>query len=298
MNRMHRIKIGILLFIFLLSAFMPVSAAIPDREEIEKHLGQGQLQQDVLVITFSRGDLQPRIQGEIFPEGMGPVSRTVWRRVGRETMVLGSFVLLESEVNPVISALQSINIEITTVHDHPVVKEPRLKLLYLYGVGKPDSLAPGIRDALTKTGAFKPDGSRPVVANEGFPKLDIRRIEKIVGLNGKVEGGVFRIALDRKGVSILGIRVPPAMGLYSWAGFMGTNERAQVGGEIATPASEVNSVIRALRSGGISVTALDHHFLDEEPRIFFVHYWGAGPAERLARIIHEVFEIITESTED
>ncbi len=87
-----------------------------------------------------------------------------------------------------------------------------------------------------------------------------------------------------------GIPVTSSMGLNTWAAFMGTNERAHVAGDVAMTTKEVNPVIRALRKGGINVLAVHNHMLDEQPRIFFVHYWGTGPAEQLARVLKEAFD--------
>ncbi len=272
---------------------LPVqSAAITDREEIEKILGQGQLRNGILVIVFSRGDIQARAGGEPVPEGLGLRSRTVWKRIGHETMVLGSLVLLEREINPAISALEAMKIEITALHRYPFSEEPRLMALHIYGVGKPDILAQGIKNALAPTGTM--DAPKPVAAAVPL-HLDTKRIEKITGVRGQTEGGVFKILEGREDVSLLGISIPPEIGTGSWAGFFGSNERAHLAGEISVTASEVNSVSRVLRKNGIDILGLNHKFLDEDPRIFFLQYRGTGPLVDLAKAIREAFAIVRES---
>jgi len=112
--------------------------------------------------------------------------------------------------------------------------------------------------------------------------LDTRRIEDIIGHSGINEGGVLKLTVGRTGVMSHGMELTSSMGLNSWAGFTGTNQRAHVAGEIAATAAKVHPVVRAWRSGGIDVVGLHNHMLDDQPRIFFVHYWGAGPVEELA----------------
>ena len=87
-----------------------------------------------------------------------------------------------------------------------------------------------------------------------------------------------------------GVELTASMGLNTWAAFVGTNEHAHVAGDVAMTASEVNKVIRALRRGGIDIAAVHNHTLDEQPRIFFLHYWGTGPAEKMAQTVREAFD--------
>jgi hypothetical protein len=96
--------------------------------------------------------------------------------------------------------------------------------------------------------------------------------------------------MGRPGVKIHGVELTSSMGLNSWVALIGTNERAHVAGDIAMLANEVNPVIRALRHGGINIVAVHNHMLDEEPRIFFLHYWGTGPAEKLAKTVRAAFD--------
>ena len=160
--------------------------------------------------------------------------------------------------------------------------------MHIHGVGPSSTLAQGIRNALEKTKTLQPhsggSATPPALA------FDTKRIEQIIGHPGQAGGGVFKITLDRPGVSMMGVELTGSMGLNTWAAFVGTSERAHVAGDAAMTAPEVNRVIRALRKGGIDVVAVHNHMLDEEPRIFFLHYWGTGPVEKLAQAVRDGFD--------
>ncbi len=159
--------------------------------------------------------------------------------------------------------------------------------MHIDGMGDTAALAQTIRTALGKTGTPLPPtaaGTPPSLA------LDTKRLEEIIGHQGQAGGGVFKITIGRAEVKMGGTEITSSMGLNTWAAFMGTNERAHVAGDVAMTAKEVNRVIRALRRGGIEVVAVHNHMIDEQPRIFFLHYWGTGPADSLARSVREAFD--------
>ncbi len=201
-------------------------------------------------------------------------------------MVMGDLVLLEKEINPVISALAETNVNVTAIHNHFIGEKPRIMYMHVGGMGMASALAKGIRNVLDKTATPK----IPAPVSAPALTLDTKRIEDIIGHPGKAGGGVFKIVLGRQGVKMDGVELTASMGLSTWAAFVGTNERAHVAGDVAMTASEVNNVIRALRKGGINLAAVHNHMLDEQPRIFFLHYWGTGPAEKLARTVREAFD--------
>jgi hypothetical protein len=260
-----------------------------DFKEAEKILGvPGQMQEGAVVFSFPRSDLKMKIGGEPVPTAFGFGSWTAWKakEMGDEVMVMGDLVLLEKEINPVISALAEANINVTAIHNHFIGEAPRIKYMHIGGMGPAEAMARGIRNALDKTGTprtqMPPSGPALV--------LDTKRIEEIIGYPGKTGGGIFKITIGRPGVKMGGIELTASMGLNTWAAFVGTNERAHVAGDVAMTASEVNKVTRALRKGGIDIAAVHNHMLDEEPRIFFLHYWGTGPADQLARTVREAFD--------
>jgi len=275
----------------ILSLFISViiglaSAYAADISEAEKVLGvRGQMQEGAYVFSFPRSDIKVMIDGEPVPTALGFGSWTAWKEMGDEFMVMGDLVLLEKEINPVISALAEADINVTAIHNHFIGEEPHVMYMHIGGMGMASALAQGIRNALDRTATPK----APTPASTLALALDTKHIEDIIGTPGKAGGGVFKIVLGRQGVRMGGVELTASMGLNTWAAFVGSNERAHVAGDVAMTASEVNKVIRVLRKGGINIAAVHNHMLDEQPRIFFLHYWGTGPAEKLAETLRDAF---------
>lgn len=280
-----RLLLGLCLFISVGLGLSQGYAA--DFSEVENILGvAGQIQEGAVVFSFPRSDIKVAIDGDPVPTALGFGSWTAWKVMGNDFMVMGDLVLLEKEINPVISALAEANINVTALHNHFIGEEPRIMYMHIGGMGPAATLANGVRNALDKTGTpkTKASASAPVLA------LDTKRIEEIIGHPGKAGGGVFKITLGRPGVKMGGVELTASMGLNTWAAFAGTDERAYVAGDVAMTAPEVQKVIRELRKGGINIAAVHNHMLDEAPRIFFLHYWGKGPAEKLAETVQGAFD--------
>lgn len=277
-------------FLSLLVGWTPASAA-GDFSEIEKILGvKGQLQEGAWVVRFPRSDLQVTIAGETMPTALGFVSWAAFKDMEDGAMLMGDLVLLEKEVNPVITALEKSGIQITALHNHFFWESPRLMFMHIGGMGPKAALAKSLRQALDKT-------STPIMIGSVTPKppvpsltLNTACLEQIMGHKGQVSGEVFKITVGRQGVKMAGVELTSSMGLNSWAGFVGTDARAHVAGDIVMTAQEVNRVIQALRQGGIDVVAVHNHMLDEQPRVFFLHYWGSGPAASLAKTVKAAFD--------
>ena len=256
-------------------------------EEVEKIIGvKGQMQEGATVFSFPRSDIKVTINGDSVPTGIGFGSWTAWKAVKNQFMIMGDLVLLEKEINPVISALAEANINVTGLHNHFIGEEPRIMYSHVGAMGPPEVIAKGLRNALDKTATprMPSSGTPPALA------LDTKRLEEIIGHPGKEAGGVYKITLGRSGVKMQGVELTASMGLNTWAAFAGTNEKAHVAGDVAMTAAEVNKVIRELRKGGINLAAVHNHMLDERPRIFFLHYWGTGPAEQLAKTVRSAFD--------
>jgi len=257
--------------------------------EVEHLLGSsGQMQEGAMVFSFPRSDIKVTIHGESIPTAFGFGSWTAWKSMGSETMVMGDLVLLEKEINAVISALAEENVNVTALHNHFLGEKPRIMYMHIFGVGQAGMLARGIRKALDKTETPR-SRSAPTSAS---PAIDTKRIEQIIGHPGHAGGGIFKIIVGRQGVRAHGVDLTSSMGLNSWIAFIGTNERAHVAGDMAMSANEVNPVIRSLRKHGIRILAVHNHMLDEEPRIFFLHYWGTGKVENLARAFRDALALM------
>jgi Domain of Unknown Function (DUF1259) len=193
--------------------------------------------------------------------------------------------LTQDEVNPVMSALLDHGFDVTALHNHFFWDEPRVFFMHIHGHGKALELASGIKPAIDLIGHVKPpapDG--PQASSPAKPSLDTEKIAKIVGHAGEQTGPVYKITIGRDDLHIqeMGANINARMGLNTWAAFVGTNDDAAVAGDIAMLESEVTPTLKALRSHGLDVVAIHHHMIDTKPTIIFLHYWGRGPADKLA----------------
>jgi hypothetical protein len=236
----------------------------------------------VYTTSFPRRDVKVRIGEVPVPTGLGFASWVAFRPDAGRAMAMSDMVLLPDEVNPVISALQTAGIEVTALHRHFQHEDPQIMYLHSHAMGDPAKIAEGYRAALAKTGTpMGPPGSPDTTG----PALDTGAAAKIVGHEGQSRGGVYKITVGRDDlhVRVGGMEVTTSMGLNSWAAFIGTDADAHVAGDVAMLDSEVNPAVRALRDNGLEIVSIHNHMLDEEPRIIFLHYWGSGPAAKLAR---------------
>jgi hypothetical protein len=278
------------LFGFILFLSLSYAQAPANFLELERTLGaRGSLQDGVWVFSFPRSDLKVSIEGEPVPPAFGLGSWTAWKETRQGMMVMGDLVLLEKEINPVLSALVEAGIRITALHNHFIGEQPRVMYMHIHGSGPTFRLAEGIRKALDQT------ATPPPIASPGrnvppAPTLDTKRLEEIIRHPGQTAGGVFKITVGRPGVQIEGMELTSTMGMNSWIGMIGAEEKAHAIGDIAMLGPEVNPVTRALRRHGVNIVALHNHMLDEEPRIFFLHYWGTGKAQNLARAFRDALD--------
>jgi len=195
-------------------------------------------------------------------------------------MVMGDLVLTQDEVNPVMRKLEEGGIEITAVHNHLLRAEPMTLYMHVQGHGDPVKLAGAIHSglALSKTPFAPPPGtSQPA-------NIDMIGVDRIMGYRGQDSGGIYQFGIPRaKPVTDQGMALPGAMGAAIAINFQPTGfDTAAITGDFVLLATEVNPVIKALQANGIEITALHSHMLDEQPRVFFMHFWANDDARKLA----------------
>jgi hypothetical protein len=259
--------------------------ASADWKAVEQALGRSGAMQpgDVYKFSMPRGDLKVTAKGVEVKPALALGSWAAFKMMGDHAMVMGDLVLTEDEVNPVISRLQQGGIEQTAVHHHITGESPRVLYVHIGAHGDPVKLAETIKAALALT------KTPPPAQGGGSPPQDIgidtNRIEQSLGYGGKVNGGVFQVSIPRaERITEGGMEVPPSMGTATAINFQPTGGgRAAITGDFVMTAREVNQVIRALRENGIEVTSLHNHMLNDEPRLFFMHFWANDDAVRLAR---------------
>jgi Domain of Unknown Function (DUF1259) len=194
-------------------------------------------------------------------------------------------VLLQDEVNPVMSALLENGLDVTALHNHFFWDEPRMFYMHVHGHGTAAELAQKLEPALALIG--KSTSSSTAAAAPAAPPqnpLNTARLVEIVGTQGEQNGAVYKFTLGRSDLKVveMGAAINARMGLNTWAAFTGTDDQAAVAGDVAMLESEVTPVLKALRRNGLDVVAIHHHMTADRPMIIFLHYWGTGPAEKLA----------------
>ena len=197
---------------------------------------------------------------------------------------MGDLVLLQEEVNPVMSALDN-GIEVTALHNHFFWDDPHVYYMHVPGMGKTVDLAREVKPALDLIGHVKPEAVTPLSGSGAA--LDTTKIAQIVGHTGEASGAVYKITVGRSDFAMKdhGATINARMGLNTWAAFYETQEDAVVAGDIAMVEGEVTSVLKTLRKNGIDVVAIHHDMTEEKPMVIFLHYWGRGPADKLANAL-------------
>lgn len=259
---------------------------------VEHALGRAGAMQpgDVYKVGFPRADLSVTLDGIAIKPALALGSWAAFKDAGGgKAMVMGDLVLLESEITPVMDALQRGGIGQSAIHNHLLGESPQVMYMHIFGHGDPAELAQTLHDALALTKT--PMGASPAAAAAPLD-LPTADLDRILRASGKSAGGTYQFGIPRAAkVTEHGMEIPPSMGVATGINFQATgNGRAAVTGDFVMVASEVNPVIRALRRGGIAVTALHSHMLDESPRLFFMHFWANDDARKLATTLREALD--------
>jgi hypothetical protein len=232
--------------------------------------------------ALPRKDLNVTLNGVQIKAGLALGSWVAFKPTSNgAAMVMGDLVLLEDEVAPVMQELQSGGIEITALHNHLIGESPHVMYMHIHGMGNAASLGKAIHAAIGKT---KTPDAGPAAAP---PELDIdtKQIDQILGHSGKNNGGIYQVGVPRaEHVTDGGMVIPNSMGVATALNFQPTGGgKAAITGDFVLLGKEVNPVIKALRENGIAVTALHSHMLEEQPRLFFMHFWANDDALKLAK---------------
>jgi hypothetical protein len=255
-----------------------------DWTQVEQALGRKGTRNpgDVIKFSFPRTDLKVVAAGVTLKPALALGSWVAFERITDHAMMMGDIALLESEVAPVMGSLQQNGIEQTALHNHLLGESPRVMYMHIRAIGNAARIARAVRTALEFTNT--PLGAPASAASTPFD-LDTVGVARALGLRGTVTGGVYQLSVPRR-EKILedGHEIPASMGVATSINFQPTGVgTAAVAGDLVLLGREVNPLLWTLSESGIRVTAIHSHMINEQPRLFFMHFWANGEPLELAR---------------
>ena len=278
----------LLLSVFAITQTSTPQSAATNWKSVDDAMGRaGQDQPDgAHKYSMPRSDLKITLDGVDLKAGFALGSWAGFQKMGTQTEVMGDLVLAENEVGPVMQRLSDSGIDITALHNHLIRESPPVWYMHIEGHGEAPHLAAAVHDALslTKTPASAPPINAAQPEN-AYLTLDSKQIDGILGRAGKDNNGIYQFSIPRaEKITEDGMPIPNSMGIATALNFQPTGGgKAAITGDFVLVAKEVNAVIKALRQNGIAVTALHSHMLEDQPRLFFMHFWANDDALKLAK---------------
>jgi Domain of Unknown Function (DUF1259) len=282
-----RVKYSLLISSFLMALATQANAQAIDWEKVDAAFGRkaAVVSGDVHRYGFARTDLKVTLDGVTIRPALALGGWIAFKPAHGGAMAMGDLVLLETEINPVMTKLIENGLEITAIHNHVLRGSPATFYMHVGGHGDPVKMATAIRAALaeSKTPLEPPTASAPPPAID----LDTAQLDQIIGAKGQANGGVYQFGVPRRDpITEGGMKIIPVgpMGVATAINFQPTGGgKAAITGDFVLTGNEVNPVIKALRANGIEVTAIHSHMLTERPRLIFLHFWAHDDALKLAK---------------
>jgi len=256
-------------------------------EEITGLTGKMNTQEGVFKISSPRNDIKISVDKWQMPAFMGLTSWAAFKSGMHGAMLMGDMVLMQDEVNPVMSAAFENGLQVTALHNHFFFDEPKVYFMHVGGEGDQRQLARGIRAVFDKVKEVRAAQSKPADAFAGLRipaknSITAAALQEALGNVGEAKDGMFKATFGRTVKMHSGEEVGKEMGVNTWAAFAGTDQNAVVDGDFVVLEDELQSVLQSLRKSNINIVAIHHHMTHETPRTVFLHYWGKGKAADLA----------------
>ena len=246
---------------------------------------KGKEQNGEYKITIPQNDLEIEVDGFKIIPPMGLGTWVAFTPSQNGTMIMGDLVLTETDLKPVQQEVIRQGMTITAIHNHFVRNHPNVMYMHIGASGKTEEIAGKVKAVLDKISELRGHSpSAPSVADVTY-SIDSKKLDDILGYKGEMSKGVYKYTIGRPDVSLKehGVTVSTFLGFNTWAAFQGTPDHAAVAGDFTMLEDEVAPVIKTLIENGIEVVAVHNHMVHEQPKIFFLHYWGVGNAEQLAK---------------
>jgi hypothetical protein len=236
-------------------------------------------------ITVPQHDLHMVVDGFKIIPAMGLGSWAAFTPCADSAMVMGDIIVTETDLKPVQEEVIRQGLAITAIHNHFVRNRPQVMYMHIDGKGSVATLAGNVKAIFDKVKQVRGKDPKEPAADSVVNTLNIQQLDSVIGHRGELSKGVYKYTIGRPDVSLRehGIPVSTFLGFNTWAAWQGTPQRAAVAGDFTMLETEVAPVIKALVQHGIEVVAVHNHMVQEEPRIFFLHYWGVGPVDQLVK---------------
>lgn len=239
--------------------------------------------------NFPRKDLSVRIGDVTIP---APFALTGW--VGFDggpdsATAMGDLVVTAAELGPVLGELARQSVEVTAVHNHLAGEDPQVIYIHFHTMGPAARTARALDAALRLTGT-----PRPVMpAGAAAVTIDSAAVFAELGKHGKASGAMAQVGfvLVPGAVTMHGGTVLPALGYASPVNVLQVSaNRAVATGDFAVTANQLPPLLSALAANGVTATAVHTHLVGEEPKIYFVHFWGDAPLADLLRALRAALD--------
>src|SRR6266851_4061052 len=245
----------------------------------------------VFKVSVPRKDLSVTIAGVKMSPPMGLTSWAVFKRDGKDDVVMGDLVLTQGQVSPVMSAALDSGLEVTALHNHFMWDSPRIMFMHIGGMGPEKDLATAVGRVFAKIEETSAKINIPnVQIDPAHSSLDPAKLNSALRLKGQYKEGVYKFVVGRT-TRMHDVEIGNQMGVNTWGTFAGSEDKAVVDGDFAMRESELQPLLRALRKAGINIVAIHQHMVGEEPRIMFLHYWGVAPANDLAKGLRSALDV-------
>jgi hypothetical protein len=253
-------------------------------------------------IPMPRNDLRVTVKDQPVPIPFGFGGWVSLKKTmdGKSAVLMSDNVLLQDEVNQLISAVQANDLEVGAIHNHFFYEQPRVFYMHVHGMGTVEELAKKYAKAIAETKISPrnqpPAGPPPVKTGKDI--FDVMQLNNIIKYEAAINGPTIKYTIGRKDLTVMamGAEMTPAIGLNTWASFTGSMDNAFIAGDIAMLDNEVNHVIKALRANSLEVVAVHNHLLGDDPHMIFLHYLGAGPALTLAKSFRSAIDQLGKTT--
>ena len=249
--------------------------------------------ENVFKVSKPRDDVKISVDRWTLPPFMGLTSWAAFTPAGHSTMMMGDTVLLEDEVNPAMSAALDGGLEVTALHNHFFFDQPKVYFMHIGGMGDARKLASAVKAVYDRIDQVRSGRKEPATSLPGDvaspSSISAAPIEQALGAKAESKEGMVKVTIGRP-TGMHGAAIGKAMGANTWAAFAGSDDQAVVDGDFAMREDELQSVLKAMRAGGIHIVSIHQHMTGETPRIMFLHYWGKGKAADLAKTIRSALD--------